>query len=480
MIEFRFAFVGFALLSAACASAPGAPAAAQAQALTPRARADAMVTALSSGAAAFEDAARTHYTPELFARRTPADRAQLAARIAEDFGRMEIVSASERADGLRLEVRGQHEATASLDFTFDAGPEHRIARLAIEASAGGGGGLHGPAAPRLPPPPINAQMSAAEMEAGLESWFGPMIAHDDFSGMVMIARDGRPYATRVWGDADRATHAANNADTSFNIGSIGKKFTQTAIARLIQEGRLTRSSTLGELLPDYPNAEARAATIDQLINMRGGISDFFGAEFDAMPKAQFVSNHAYYEFVSRRPQRFAPGARNEYCNGCYIVLGEIVERLSGMRFEDYVQRHVFAPAGMRRSGYFRSDALPANSARGYDRSAPGAAYVDTAARHGLSGSGAGGVYSTTADLLAFDNALRDGRLLNATQSAWVLGGETTEGGRNMSSMGIAGGAPGTNAILSSDGHWSVIVTSNVSPPLAETAGGMLGEALGAR
>ena len=212
-------------------------------------------------------------------------------------------------------------------------------------------------------------MNATQMGAALDGWIAPFVERDDFAGVVLIARDGRPFLSRAYGPADRERGRVATETTRYNIASIGKKFTQTAIARLIQEGRLTRASTIGELLPDYPNREAHSATIDQLVGMQGGVSDFFGDAFDALPKARFNSNHAYYGYVSRLPQRFAPGSQSEYCNGCYVVLGEIVERLSGTRFEDYIQRVVFAPAGMTRSGYFIAANLPADTAFPYMRSA---------------------------------------------------------------------------------------------------------------
>ncbi len=205
--------------------------------------------------------------------------------------------------------------------------------------------------------------------------------------------------------------------------------------------------------------------------MQGGVSDFFGPEFEAKPKSQFASNHDYFEFVSTLPQRFAPGASREYCNGCYIVLGEMVEKVSGEAFKSFVQRHVFDSAGMKRSGYFHADRLPGNSALLYGRSnGPGSNYADVSSQHGVAGNGAGGAYATASDLLAFDNALRDGRLLDREMTAWVLGGATLNDGRNITPMAIAGGAPGTSALLESNGEWAVIITANVSEPLPERIG----------
>jgi CubicO group peptidase (beta-lactamase class C family) len=296
--------------------------------------------------------------------------------------------------------------------------------------------------------------------------------------VVLVARDGKPVFLRAYGAADRTRKIMANEDTAYNVASIGKKFTQVAIAKLVQEGKLKRTATVGEILPDYPNAVSRAATVDQLLTMKGGIADFFGPGFDKVDKAKLNSNHAYYSYVSKLPPRFAPGAKNEYCNGCYVVLGEIVERVSGMPFETFVARSVFAPGGMTHSGYFNSASPPANTAVRYGRPrGPGTAYEDMGPFHGATGSGAGGVYASAKDLLAFDEALRAGRLLDAATTGWVLNAQAVQG-RNPAPMGIAGGAPGTNAVLESGGRWTVIVTANVDPPVAERMGIAIARALG--
>lgn len=443
-------------------------------------RARAVIEALANNPSNFERVAQENYAPALLARRTPEERAQFARAIGNDFAGMRVEQISGDAATLTINVRAASGPLAgTFVFSFAEGADQRIARIDVQAEAGGGGPRHGgPGAggPRVPPPQVDASMNATQMSAAIDTWLAPYIAHDDFAGVVMVAREGRPFLTRAYGLADRERNRAATETTRYNIASIGKKFTQTAIARLIQEGRLTRNSTIGELLPDYPNREAHSATIDQLVGMRGGISDFFGEDFSTQPKSRFNSNHAYYEYVSRLPQRFAPGSQNEYCNGCYVILGEIVERLSGVRFEDYVQRVVFTPAGMSRSGYFNAASLPEGTAFPYVRSAgPGSAYRNTQDHHGIAGSGAGGAYSTVGDLLAFDNALRDGRLLNPEMTAWVLGGQpTTE--RNHAALGVAGGGGGASNILVSDGHWTVIVTGNV-PELPERIGQALGRQL---
>lgn len=453
-----------------------APVAAQAQ-TSGEDRVNAVIAAISAGdTAAYEQTAQTNFAPAALARRQPADRAQLVQRLSGDFGVMEVVDVSIEGSTITAGVRGATGLQGSFVFTIGAPPENLIEGLRIEVGGEAGGG-HGGGGPQIPAPPVNSQMSGAEMGAAIDQWLAPFLSADDFTGVVLVARDGTPVVTRAYGLADREANRAANADTLYNVASIGKKFTHVAIARLIQDGRLRETQTIGELLPDYPNAEAHTATISQLINMRGGISDFFGPAFEQEAKSRFTSNHAYYEFVSQLPQRFAPGSRSEYCNGCYIVLGEIIERVSGMPFEQYIQRTVFEPAGMQRSGYHRRDRQPANFSNTYVRSAgPGSPYRNSMDHHGVTGSGAGGVYSTAGDLLAFDNALRDGRLLNRQMTAWVLGGGESDG-RNTQALGIAGGGAGASNVLESDGRWTVIVTANVQEPLPERLGSALARQL---
>src|SRR5690606_3404212 len=122
-------------------------------------------------------------------------------------------------------------------------------------------------------------------------------------------------------------------------------------------------------------------------------------------------------------------------NGCYVVLGEIIARISGRSYEDYIAEHVFAPAGMRRSGFFRHDRLPENSARFTGRpQGPEGPLMDVSSFHGVAGSAAGNAYSTLRDMLAFDNALREHVLLNPELTAQVLHGEP-EGDRATTRIG---------------------------------------------
>ena len=462
-----------ALVLAACASAPAQSQAPAAASPRDEARIEAYIAALSADdPAAFERASQENLSAALLAQRTPAQRAEMHQRIHNDFGALEIMSVDINGGEATVVVRGATGMTGAFQFAFE-GPDSKISRASIRIETGG----NEREAPSIPPAPINASMSAVEMDAALNRWITPFVDAGDFAGTVMIARDGQPFVTRAYGPAVRAPNTPANTETAYNIASIGKRFTKTAIARLIQEGRLSLDTTIGDVIPDYPNAEARGATVRQLIEMQGGVADIFSPEREHAPRGQLASNHGYYQFVSSLPQRFAPGSQNEYCNGCYVVLGEIIERITGEPFEAYIQRVVLTPANMTRSGYFNTDRLPANTATAYVRNEQGV-YEDATREHGMAGSGAGGVYATAADLLKFDNALREGRLLDAQWSGWVLGGADAANGRNTSAVAVQGGGRGVSAQLESNGGWSVIVLANVHRPLPFEIAGALARALG--
>jgi CubicO group peptidase (beta-lactamase class C family) len=414
--------------------------------------------------ARFEAMAQATFTPDLLARRTADERRQVVARLKNDFGTLTLAGMEySGGDTITLVVRGTGAMEGRIELVFEPAAPRRISLMGIRVEAG----ARSPDS-QLPPPPIRATMAAAELRGALDAYVRALAAAGTFSGVVLVAKDGAPIYQRAYGVADRETQAPNTIETRFNLGSINKVFTKTAVGQLISQGTLALSDTIGKLLPDYPNAQARRATVEQLLTHRAGVADFFGPAFDDTPKPQFRSNADYYRFVAPQPLLFEPGASSRYCNGCYVVLGAIIERAAHQRYEDYVAEHVYRPAGMSGAGAFQSDRLPANVALGYTRQArgTGGALVSAAGLHGASGSAAGGGYATAADLLAWENAMRDGRLLNRRMTAWFFGNDAPSEGRNRSGIGFAGGAPGINASMESDGTWSVITLGNLDPPAA--------------
>jgi CubicO group peptidase (beta-lactamase class C family) len=159
---------------------------------------------------------------------------------------------------------------------------------------------------------------------------------------------------------------------------------------------------------------------------------------------------------------FAPGTRRQYCNGCYIVLGAIIERVSGISYEQYVEKNIFKPAGMTATGPLQTDGIIPDVAIGYTEQTGNGHLRSNVLLHGASGSAAGGGYATAADLLSYAQALHLGRIPDVAPST---------------GLGIAGGAPGVNSVLEQNGPWTVIVLSNLDPPAGEDIGRSLAEAL---
>jgi CubicO group peptidase (beta-lactamase class C family) len=306
--------------------------------------------------------------------------------------------------------------------------------------------------------PGKEKLSEAEMIERLNAMIDKSVADDSFSGVVMVAKDDKPIFQRAVGLASKSYNVANRIDTKFNLGSINKFFTSVAIFQLIEQGKLSLDDFIGKHLPDYPNKEAaEQVTISHLLNMRSGIGDFFGPKFDAAPKNRIRGTKDYLPLFADQPLKFEPGAGRAYSNGGYIVLGAIIEKVTGQSYYDYVRERIFKPAGMESTDSYEVDVVTPNLATGYTRNS-GGVRVSNVYTIPARGSSAGGGYSTAEDLLKFAVALKNNRLLSADQTKRIL-----QGG-----VGVAGGAPGINAALEMDsrGGYTIIALSNYDPPSA--------------
>ena len=415
------------------------------------------------GAEAWEQMAQAHFAPGFLARRSAAERRELFERLRGEFGRISIDRVTRRgpAAPLELHVRTTTGEAARILLQLEAASPFRIDGIGVEVGAG-----EGDDQPGVPPPPVNAGMSNEALARALDGYLSALAAQDVLSGVVLVAKQGTVVFEKAYGYADRANKRPNATATRFNLGSINKIFTRTAIAQLVARGKLAYTDTLGSLMPDYPQQATRPATVEQLLDHRAGVADVFGDEFARTPKDRFRSNADYFRFVSSQPPLFAPGASNQYCNGCYIALGAIVEKVAGVPYEKYIADEIYAPAGMKDAGPLQSDAITPNVAMGYTRRGADGQLRSNIFLHGASGSAAGGGYATAADLLAFDTAMKAGKLLDAKVAASFYGGR-----------GFAGGAPGTSALLESDGAWTVIVLTNLDPPTGQRIGAAITRAL---
>lgn len=320
-----------------------------------------------------------------------------------------------------------------------------------------------------------AVMPSPSQPTAWKPWLDSQAA--GFSGVVLVARGDTIEAEAAYGFADPAGTRRNTLDTRFNLGSINKTFTAVAVAQLIQQRRLSLDDTLAKHLPDYPNQAAAARiTIRHLLTHRSGIAQFMRADFGDVSVAEMV------KAVGAEPQAFEPGARQAYSNGGYVVLGRVIEVVSGKTYAAYVADHIYGPAGMTASGFFRKGdradhvALPVTSAGGRGMAGGAGPTMPAGPR---TGNPAGGGYATAADLFRFARALATGRLLDRPMTEYVLEGtfaeqprwgfslrEQTAGSHRF--IGNGGGAPGVNAEFRFEpaGAYTVVVLGNASPPAA--------------
>jgi len=426
-----------------------APAVAQVQqpALTrsPAGRAvEAYMKAFNAGEAAMTEFF-TSYTAKDALRNAPVETRLARYRQMRDrLGTLEIRDVvGTRGDLVSVVARGSNGPLVSLDFQFEAAEPFGLISIRVMDRDEEGGGS-----------PSDPKKDDAELVATVGEYARKASASDAFSGVILVAHNGKPVFLEAYGPADREAKIPNRTDTKFNIGSINKTFTGIAIRRLAAEGKIGLDDPIKKYLPDYPNAEAAAkVTVRHLLDMTSGIGDFFGERYEAADKEKIRTLKDYLPLFADKPLEFEPGSRNLYSNGGYIVLGLIVEKASGTDYYAYVRENIFKPAGMADTESFEKDALPKNTAIGYAGS--GAARKRNYATLPGKGSSAGGGYSTAADLLKYVIALSQG----------VFGSSAPElqGG-----FGIAGGAPGLNAAVEWDPQrgYAVIVLANLDPPAA--------------
>jgi D-alanyl-D-alanine carboxypeptidase len=371
---------------------------------------------------------------------------------------------------------GEQFARAVLEV--DATPDHRIVSAPIRA---------------IPTPPEFAapRIADADLPKQLDAQLKSLEAADTFSGAVLIMKGEQTVFERAYGYADRGQKLRNVLDSKFRIGSMGKMFTATAVVQLIQAGKISLSDPIGKYLPDYPNKEVAAkVTIEHLLTHTGGTGDIFTDEF-AGHAAEIKKLEDYVNLLGKTGLRFEPGARYEYSNYGYVLLGRVIEVASDEDYYSYLQRHIFDPAGMTSTGFWpESKPLPGRVI-GYDPQPGGFA----ATRGVLTdrASPAGGAISTVGDMLRFSRALLGHKLLGAQYTELLMTGRVQMGpnmkyafgfgdvgrGSPQHHIGHNGGAPGQNGDLQiyPEAGYIVVVLSNFSPPAAQRVSDYIGNRL---
>jgi D-alanyl-D-alanine carboxypeptidase len=308
-----------------------------------------------------------------------------------------------------------------------------------------------------------------------------LVKADRFSGAVLVTKNGKPILSGAYGLADRDKKIPNSLSTKFRIGSMNKMFTAVSVLQLAQAGKIKLSEAFGKYITDYPNKEAASkVSIEQLLTHTGGTGDIFGPQFREHQK-DLRTLQDYVNLYGKRDLGFAPGSRWEYSNYGFLLLGVVVERVSGKSYYDYVRENVYTPAGMSSTASVPEDENVPGRSIGYTSSGGGAIHsnADTLPYRGTS---AGGGYSTVEDLQRFASALMNHKLLNAEYTDLLTTGkvDTPRGGKyafgffddgaegGARHFGHGGGAPGMNGELQiyPQSGYVIAVLANLDPPAA--------------
>ena len=245
----------------------------------------------------------------------------------------------------------------------------------------------------------------ARMEQVIQSYVTP----GTFMGTVLVARDSNIVFDKAYGMANIEWDVPNTTTTKFRLGSVTKQFTAAAILLLEERGKLKIDEHIKTYLPDQPASWDRI-TVFNLLTHTSGIANFTSlAEYNTL-KGRATTVDGTLAILRDKVLDFGPGEKMSYSNSGYLVLGSIIEKVSGQSYEKFITDNIFTPLGMKDSGYDSNTAIIKRRASGYIKgpvATVNAGYVHMSVPHA-----AGALYSTTGDLLKWEQALFGGKLLS--------------------------------------------------------------------
>ncbi len=267
-----------------------------------------------------------------------------------------------------------------------------------------------------PKPPVNKKMSEQEIVKELDNYLKKLADADVFSGAVLLACGNNILFEKAFSEANKDFKALNNVNTKFNLGSMNKMFTSVAIAQLVEAGKLSFDDPLGKFMPDFPSKEAsEKIKIKHLLSHTSGLGSYFNQTFFDTSRTRFRSVDDFLELAKDEKMAFEPGSRWAYSNTGMLVLGKVIEKVSGQNYFDYIRKNIYKKAGMTSSDSYNLDGINPNLAVGYEKTytEQGIVFGNNIFLHVIRGGPAGGGYSTIGDLFRFAKALREGKLISA-------------------------------------------------------------------
>lgn len=247
-----------------------------------------------------------------------------------------------------------------------------------------------------------------------------LLIPENFSGCVLITKGAQTLFEGAYGFADMANERRNTLCTRFPTASAGKAFVAAGILRLAEEGKLSLDASIGECLPLDWGAIDASITVRELLTHTSGIPDYFDESvmddyaglWRDFPNYRIRSSRDLLPLFLHKPMAFPRGERFQYNNAGFVVLGLLIEQSTGLAFDTYLREAVFAPCGMKDTGYFELDRLPARCANAYCFDAQRSEYYTNIYSVDAKGTGAGGAFTTVLDVRRFWEGLYGGRILS--------------------------------------------------------------------
>ena len=369
------------------------------------------------------------------------------------------------------------DSWSAISFGFGEGPTSPVTSLRMS--------------PARPPAGIRSPATEADALVEIRAVLSRLHKQNWLSGTVLVAKGPAVLLTDFAGEANKGDHVRINLDTKFNLGSMNKMFTATAVARLVEAGKLSFDDQVSKYLDEswLPTSVTNRITVRHLITHTSGLGSYFNEEYVRSSRDLFRALDDYKPLIRNDRPAFNPGERFQDSNTGMFLLGVVIEKVTGEDYFTHIRRAIYGPAGMTSSDSHEMDYPVENLAIGYspDWKSP-YQWRNNLYRHVIKGGPAGGGFSTVGDLHRFAVALVSGKLVSSAmlKAMWqdVKGenygyGFSVAQGPGGKSVGHNGGFQGINAQLDiyPDSGYIVAVLSNRdngASPLADKIGSTLG------
>ena len=232
-----------------------------------------------------------------------------------------------------------------------------------------------------------------------------------FNGSVLVADQGRVVLQKGYGLANQAAGTPNTPDTKFRIGSLTKQFTAALVMKLVEQGRLKLDGRVGDYLPDYPSAAGRALTLHQLLSHTAGLPEYLAQPAFAAISTTPQTPTQLVAIFAGLPLEFAPGTQHRYSNSNYVLLGAIIEKVTGKPYAQVFETLIARPARLRATAYAPTEPADPRRATGYRATPAGLAPAPPI--HLSTPFAAGAITSTATDLYRWHQALMGSKVLSA-------------------------------------------------------------------